>query len=157
MNINSLVNKTLDRLMEVIFSTEPGCTIPAQEELSIRFGVSRTVLREALSKLEYLNVITARPKTGSKVNPPAEWRVINSDVLQWRVQAGEPVSVLPAAPELLEALHEGRRAIGEHFAPDHCYATGPVTGDAFRDLVQCPACSFIAMYDAVITKATGAA
>lgn len=56
--------------------------------------------------------------------------------------------------ELVEALHEGRRAIGDHFAPNDCYATGPVTGDEFRDLVQCPACSFIAMYDTVIAKAT---
>jgi len=51
---------------------------------------------------------------------------------------------------LLAALREGRRAIGDHFAPNDCYATGPVTGNHFRDLVQCPACSFIAMYDAVV-------
>jgi hypothetical protein len=56
--------------------------------------------------------------------------------------------------DLLAALHEGRRAIGDHYAPNDCYATGPMTGDEYRDLVQCPACSFIAMYDAVITKAT---
>lgn len=56
--------------------------------------------------------------------------------------------------ELLEALHEGRRAIGDHSAPSDCYATGPLTGNPIRDLVQCPACSFIAMYDAVIAKAT---
>lgn len=62
--------------------------------------------------------------------------------------------LIAAAPELLAVLHEGRRAIGDHFAPDHCYATGPVTGDAIRDLIQCPACSFIAMYDIVIAKAT---
>lgn len=57
---------------------------------------------------------------------------------------------------LIEALHEGRRAIGDHFAPDDCYATGPMTGDEYRDLVQCPACSFIAMYDAAIEKAVAA-
>lgn len=61
----------------------------------------------------------------------------------------------PLETKLLEALHEGRRAIGEHFAPNDCYATGPVTGDPFRDLVQCPACSFIAMYDAAIAKEEG--
>lgn len=65
--------------------------------------------------------------------------------------------LIAAAPELLEALHEGRRAIGDHFAPNDCYATGPLTGDPIRDLVQCPACSFIAMYDAAIAKATGGA
>ena len=57
--------------------------------------------------------------------------------------------------ELLEALEEGRRAIGEHFAPNDCYATGPMTGDEFRDLVQCPACSFITMYDDAIAKTEG--
>ena len=56
--------------------------------------------------------------------------------------------------ELLEALAEGRRAIGDHYAPNDCYATGPLTGDHFRDLVQCPACSFIAMHDAAIAMAT---
>ena len=59
--------------------------------------------------------------------------------------------------DLLAALEEGRRAIGEHSAPYDCYATGPITGDAFRDLVQCPACSFIAMYDDAIAKAKGGA
>lgn len=60
-----------------------------------------------------------------------------------------------AAPELLEALKEGRRAIGGHHAPDDCYATGPMTGDPIRDLVECPACSFIGMFDRAIAKATG--
>lgn len=54
--------------------------------------------------------------------------------------------------DLLAALHEGRRAIGDHSAPTDCYATGPATGNAYRDLVQCPACSFIAMYDALLAQ-----
>jgi len=60
-----------------------------------------------------------------------------------------------AVAGLMEALHEGRRAIGDHHAPNDCYATGPVTGDSFRDLMECPACAFIAKYDAAIAKATG--
>ena len=64
--------------------------------------------------------------------------------------------LIAAAPDMLEALHEGRRAIGDHFAPNDCYATGPVTGDPIRDLVECPACSFIAMHDAVLAKIGGA-
>lgn len=55
--------------------------------------------------------------------------------------------------ELVEALKEGRRAIGSHVVPDHCYATGPMTGDSFRDLVECPACSFIGMFDRVMARA----
>lgn len=50
---------------------------------------------------------------------------------------------------LKEALEEGRRAIGNHWAPNDCYATGPVTGDTYRDLVECPACAFLAKFDAL--------
>lgn len=65
--------------------------------------------------------------------------------------------LIAAAPGLLEALHAGRRAIGNHSAPGDCYATGPMTGDPIKDLVQCPACIFIEMYDAAIAKAEGRA
>lgn len=54
--------------------------------------------------------------------------------------------------EMLEALTEARRAIGNHFAPNDCYATGPLTGNEFRDFVECPACSFIAIHDDVMAK-----
>ncbi len=50
---------------------------------------------------------------------------------------------------LKEALEEDRRAIGNHWAPNDCYATGPVTGDTSRDLVECPACAFLAKFDAL--------
>lgn len=53
---------------------------------------------------------------------------------------------------LIEVLREGRRAIGDHSAPDDCYATGPVTGNAYRDLIECPACSFIAAYDEALSR-----
>jgi hypothetical protein len=58
--------------------------------------------------------------------------------------------------QLVGALREARRAIGDHYAPIDCYATGPLTGDHIRDLVQCPACSAIAMYDAALTAAGAA-
>ena len=48
-------------------------------------------------------------------------------------------------------LDEARRAIGDHIAPGDCYATGPLTGNSYRDLVECPACSFIAMHKRVVS------
>jgi hypothetical protein len=62
----------------------------------------------------------------------------------------DALRIAEEANDLIKVLHEGRRAIGEHIVPDHCYATGPLTGDEFRDIVQCPACSFIAMYDTIM-------
>ena len=59
------------------------------------------------------------------------------------IQAADRIEQLEAA------LEEGRRAIGDHFAPSDCYATGPLTGDRIRDLVECPACSFILIYNVI--------
>lgn len=42
-----------------------------------------------------------------------------------------------AVAELVEAA---TRANGDHSAPHDCYATGPLTGDPYRDLVECPGC-----------------
>ena len=65
------------------------------------------------------------------------------------VIAADRVGLVAEIKRLREALHEGKRAIGDHSAPDDCYATGPLTGDDYRDLVECPACSFIAVYEAL--------
>lgn len=85
----------------------------------------------------------------------AAWFGIDEDYYGETALKEDDANLIEAAPDLLEALHEGRRAIGEHFAPNDCYSTGPITGNYFRDLVQCPACSFIEMYDATIGKIKG--
>ena len=54
---------------------------------------------------------------------------------------------------LRELVEAGRLAIGDHFAPNDCYATGPLTGNSYRDLVVCPACSFLTDYDAMKARA----
>lgn len=51
--------------------------------------------------------------------------------------------------ELEKLMAAARRAIGDHHAPNDCYATGPLTGDAFLDLVQCPACAFLEQNEAL--------
>lgn len=63
--------------------------------------------------------------------------------------------LIAAAPELLEALRSARHAIGDHHAPGDCYSTGPVTGNFVIDHLSCPACSFLARYDAVMRRMEG--
>ncbi len=69
-------------------------------------------------------------------------------------QAAELERLRAERDALRKVITEGRRAIGDHFAPHDCYATGPMTGDPIRDLVQCPACSFIAMHDTALKGGT---
>ena len=83
---SALAEKTLDRLLELVIKNKAGTVIPPQSELAVQFDVSRTVLREALVVLEHLGILSIRPKTGTSINDPAKWKVVNSDVIDWRVQ-----------------------------------------------------------------------
>ena len=55
-----------DRLQRKILDGEmpPGACLPSQRELSQQFGVSRTSLREAISVLETLGLLSVRPGRG---------------------------------------------------------------------------------------------
>ena len=85
----SLVDKTLDRLLEVVIEKGAGGSVPPQDQLAQQFGVSRTVLREAISKLLMLGVLSVRPKIGTTVNEVSNWKVVNADVIAWRLRTGE--------------------------------------------------------------------
>ena len=65
----------------------PGDRIPSEKELTSRFGVGRSSLREAIQSLVILGVIEARPGDGSYI------RVGTSDLLsgafEWGMMLGE--------------------------------------------------------------------
>ena len=54
--------------------------------------------------------------------------------------------------ELVEALKVARKEIA-HEVPYSCYATGPLTGDPFQDLVVCPGCAALKKIDVALAKA----
>lgn len=85
----SLVDKTLESLLEIVIENGPGEAIPPQDQLAKQFGVSRTVLREAISKLLTLGVLCVRPKIGTTINETSKWKVVNTDVIAWRLRAGD--------------------------------------------------------------------
>ena len=49
-----------------------GVRLPAESELATRFGVSRPVIREALSRLRVMGVIVSRKGSGSYVQKRAD-------------------------------------------------------------------------------------
>ncbi|TDE53993.1 FadR family transcriptional regulator [Nonomuraea mesophila] len=52
--------------------------------LARHYGVSHTVMREALKTLAAKGLVDARPKRGTFVRPRAEWSMLDPDVLRWR-------------------------------------------------------------------------
>ncbi len=62
--------------------------LPNDAEMMDRFGVSRTVLREALKTLEAKGLVEARAKVGTRVLPQARWSLFDRQVLSWALEGG---------------------------------------------------------------------
>ena len=82
----------------------PGHRFASQDGLSVEFGVSRTVVREALGLLRDKGLIESRPKSGTIVADRRSWNVLDPDVLRWSLEAA-------AAPATLADVAEVRLVI----------------------------------------------
>jgi len=73
----SLVSNTLTSLVDGIIQGEyTSGFLPPQDVLAKKFNVSRTVLREAIAMMLSRNMITVKPKIGTKINPQDQWLVL---------------------------------------------------------------------------------
>ena len=81
----------------------PGAALTL-EQLQQRFGVSRTVMREAMRLLESLNLVHSRRRVGLVVQPMHRWRVLDPRVIRWRLDG-------PGRDDQLRTLTELRVAV----------------------------------------------
>jgi DNA-binding FadR family transcriptional regulator len=65
-----------------------GSLLPGDAELMDRFGVSRTVLREALKTLAAKGLVVPRARIGTRVTPRASWNLFDAEILAWHFEAG---------------------------------------------------------------------
>ncbi len=64
------------------------------------YGVSRTVLREALKTIEAKGLVEARAKVGTRVLPRSRWNLFDRQVLTWLHEAGPDAALLDSFVEL---------------------------------------------------------
>ncbi|GAA4006108.1 FadR/GntR family transcriptional regulator [Sphingomonas humi] len=65
-----------------------GEKLPSEAEMLARFGVSRTVLREAFKTLTAKGLIVSRTRVGTTVLDSAHWNFFDADILAWKVAQG---------------------------------------------------------------------
>jgi DNA-binding FadR family transcriptional regulator len=97
---------TVDRIGSAIVAGRyaVGGTLPAEPLLCGEFGVSRTVVREAVKSLAAKGLLIAGPKVGTRVLPSDNWNWFDPDVVAWQTQAG-------LTREFLRDLQELRRVV----------------------------------------------
>jgi DNA-binding FadR family transcriptional regulator len=81
-----------------------GTGLPNDAEMMNRFGVSRTVLREALKTLEAKGLVEARAKVGTRVLPQSRWNLFDRQVLAWKLESGPSPAFLQGFQIVRESL-----------------------------------------------------
>ena len=69
---------------------QPGTVLPGEIEIAEKFGVSRSVVREALRMLSARGLIESRPKVGTRVNSREHWNLLDPILLEWMFESPPP-------------------------------------------------------------------
>ena len=90
MAIKNMLGHTLDILGESIVSGHypPESVVPPETVLCKEFGVSRTVIREAVKSLVAKGLLSTGPKVGTRVLPADQWNWFDPDVVAWKSKMG---------------------------------------------------------------------
>lgn len=88
-----------------------GGILPGDAELMQHFGVSRTVLREALKTLAGKGLIVAKARIGTRVRPRSDWNLFDADVLIWHARNGFDDDFLSYLGEMRMALEPEAAAL----------------------------------------------
>ncbi|MFM0169876.1 FadR/GntR family transcriptional regulator [Paraburkholderia sediminicola] len=101
----SLVKRVVNQLVTGIINGDyDGDVLPPQVILSKKHGVSRAIMREAISILVSRRMLDVRTKTGTRITPAKDWLIIDHEVAEWRLRATPD-------PEYLLGLIEFRKVV----------------------------------------------
>jgi len=106
-----------------------GVALPPEPVLCETFGVSRTVIREAVKVLQEKGLVQVRQGSGTRVNPPARWKVLDELVLGAAIAGDESLA-------LLDDLVVTRRLLESDMAQVAARTAGPDTVERLRALVD---------------------
>jgi DNA-binding FadR family transcriptional regulator len=98
----AVVDVLVDRI--VAGELEPGTLLPTEPRLSEVFGVSRTVIREAVKNLEQKGLVRARQGQGTRVALPDDWNLLDPMVLEASVRHDKDLRILDDLVEVRRVL-----------------------------------------------------
>ena len=86
----------VDELVDAIVSGRlaPGDALPPEGPLSEQFGVSRTVVRESVKRIEEKGLVTIARGRGTEVRPMTAWNTMDRVVLTALIKHDETLGIL---------------------------------------------------------------
>jgi DNA-binding FadR family transcriptional regulator len=92
----NLREQVLNELGQAIARGElsPGDRLPNEADLGEEYGVSRTVVREAIKGLAARGLVASRSRVGTVVCARDQWKLLDPDVLSWTFQSDPSSDVL---------------------------------------------------------------
>ncbi len=66
-----------------------GETLPTETELMDQLKVGRSVVRESIRILNAKGLVRSRQMAGTMVMPRSHWRLLDPDLIQWRMEAAD--------------------------------------------------------------------
>lgn len=88
----------------------PGQTMPMEPELAEKFGVSRTVVREAVKVLSGKGMVRTARRYGTRVCPFEEWSLMDPDVIGWHAPSSPMARRVYAESTTLRCILEPEAA-----------------------------------------------
>jgi DNA-binding FadR family transcriptional regulator len=117
MDIKGLTGRILAELGPAIASGEiPAGTVLRGEELEARYGVSRTVVREAVRVLESMRLVAPRRRVGITVQPRSCWELFDPQVIRWRLAGADRAAQLRSLGSLRVAVEPAAAALSARAA-----------------------------------------
>lgn len=100
-----------------------GATLSNETELSTRFQVGRSAVREAVKMLTAKGMVHSRPRRGTQVTPARAWNFFDRDVLLWLRDSGPDFTIIIELLELRLGVEPKAAALAaEKASPVHVAA-----------------------------------
>jgi DNA-binding FadR family transcriptional regulator len=110
--MGNLTFRMLDALgRSIVTGRYEGCRFPTEAELAGEHEVSRSVTREAVKMLTAKGLLSARPRTGTVVQPASSWNLFDPDVLRWLLERKFSLDLLRQFSELRVAIEPEAAAL----------------------------------------------
>jgi len=88
------------------------------EQLEERYGVSRSVVREAVRVLQSLGMVSSIKRVGIRVQPMSQWSLYDPLVIRWRLEQAENGRQMRSLTELRSAIEPRAAQLAASHASD---------------------------------------